>query len=109
MPRPPHSWHSSLSWRCRLSTVRLRVISTRPSGEKSYTVVLAWSRTSDFSSVRSTWRRCSARSEEHTSELQSLMRISYAVLCLKKKHPPSRTQISEDQTYELTSRLRNSN
>src|SRR3546814_3470230 len=31
------------------------------------------------------------RSEEHTSELQSLMRISYAVFCLKKKnkiHPP---------------------
>src|SRR3546814_7172977 len=27
----------------------------------------------------------SARSEEHTSELQSLMRISYAVFCLKKK------------------------
>src|SRR3546814_3637853 len=29
--------------------------------------------------------RGSARSEEHTSELQSLMRISYAVFCLKKK------------------------
>src|SRR3546814_222901 len=29
--------------------------------------------------------RCSSRSEEHTSELQSLMRISYAVFCLKKK------------------------
>src|SRR3546814_13024057 len=28
---------------------------------------------------------CIARSEEHTSELQSLMRISYAVFCLKKK------------------------
>src|SRR3546814_6584751 len=28
----------------------------------------------------------SARSEEHTSELQSLMRISYAVFCLKKQH-----------------------
>src|SRR3546814_8982651 len=28
----------------------------------------------------------SARSEEHTSELQSLMRISYAVFCLKKKN-----------------------
>src|SRR3546814_10331831 len=28
---------------------------------------------------------CCARSEEHTSELQSLMRISYAVFCLKKK------------------------
>src|SRR3546814_7882912 len=32
------------------------------------------------------WERGSAdRSEEHTSELQSLMRISYAVFCLKKK------------------------
>src|SRR3546814_1641697 len=29
--------------------------------------------------------RCIERSEEHTSELQSLMRISYAVFCLKKK------------------------
>src|SRR3546814_6154175 len=29
--------------------------------------------------------KCQARSEEHTSELQSLMRISYAVCCLKKK------------------------
>src|SRR3546814_2331076 len=28
---------------------------------------------------------CNIRSEEHTSELQSLMRISYAVFCLKKK------------------------
>src|SRR3546814_20915228 len=28
---------------------------------------------------------CSSRSEEHKSELQSLMRISYAVFCLKKK------------------------
>src|SRR3546814_1866258 len=38
---------------------------------------------------RRRWRvgpRCdSARSEEHTSELQSLMRISYAVFCLNKK------------------------
>src|SRR3546814_2552485 len=39
----------------------------------------------------------SQRSEEHTSELQSLMRISYAVFCLKKN-----TQI---QTNHSTSRL----
>src|SRR3546814_9388845 len=32
------------------------------------------------------------RSEEHTSELQSLMRISYAVFCLKKKKITKRTQ-----------------
>src|SRR3546814_4482388 len=31
-------------------------------------------------------RRGLSRSEEHTSELQSLMRISYAVFCLKKKN-----------------------
>src|SRR3546814_4784696 len=34
-----------------------------------------------IASLRCPWRR----SEEHTSELQSLMRISYAVFCLKKK------------------------
>src|SRR3546814_2464153 len=32
-------------------------------------------------------RAAGGRSEEHTSELQSLMRISYAVFCLKKKNP----------------------
>src|SRR3546814_8349747 len=35
--------------------------------------------------VRSLPRRLFSRSEEHTSGLQSLMRISYAVFCLKKK------------------------
>src|SRR3546814_3447241 len=34
-----------------------------------------------------------SRSEEHTSELQSLMRISYAVFCLKKKKKKQYTQI----------------
>src|SRR3546814_1348072 len=34
-----------------------------------------------------------ARSEEHTSELQSLMRISYAVFCLKKKKTQNNTSI----------------
>src|SRR3546814_975579 len=36
------------------------------------------------------------RSEEHTSELQSLMRISYAVFCLKKK------KIIKNSTYRMT-------
>src|SRR3546814_3292647 len=36
------------------------------------------------------------RSEEHTSELQSLMRISYAVFCLKKK---KKNRITQTQTY----------
>src|SRR3546814_2875785 len=37
------------------------------------------------------------RSEEHTSELQSLMRISYAVFCLKKKKLGHSTTISNTQ------------
>src|SRR3546814_5352689 len=40
---------------------------------------------SDDLSVSIDELRAWARSEEHTSELQSLMRISYAVFCLKKK------------------------
>src|SRR3546814_8203038 len=36
--------------------------------------------------------RCVGRSEEHTSELQSLMRISYAVFCLKKTQKLIRLQ-----------------
>src|SRR3546814_8184567 len=37
------------------------------------------------------------RSEEHTSELQSLMRISYAVFCLKTKHQLTTLQRSRDK------------
>src|SRR3546814_9756945 len=40
-----------------------------------------------------------ARSEEHTSELQSLMRISYAVFCLKKKK-----KHTTSKTYTLSNR-----
>src|SRR3546814_9647975 len=46
--------------------------------------------------------RTTSRSEEHTSELQSLMRISYAVFCLKKKtkeHTPQQ-QRNNKQTKE---------
>src|SRR3546814_4552391 len=39
-------------------------------------------------------RQYAARSEEHTSELQSLMRISYAVFCLKKKKTNHNTTIN---------------
>src|SRR3546814_2191514 len=39
------------------------------------------------------------RSEEHTSELQSLMRISYAVFCLKKKNKRHKRENTEQHTY----------
>src|SRR3546814_9423925 len=41
-------------------------------------------------------RSARMRSEEHTSELQSLMRISYAVFCLKQKTPKSQNGGSTD-------------
>src|SRR3546814_5318183 len=47
----------------------------------------------------------SSRSEEHTSELQSLMRISYAVFCLKKKttknriHTQSNNYVTQDNKH----------
>src|SRR3546814_7344055 len=42
------------------------------------------------------------RSEEHTSELQSLMRISYAVFCLKKKKKPNKHNITQQSTQKPT-------
>src|SRR3546814_1135953 len=47
-------------------------------------------------------RRCGddLRSEEHTSELQSLMRISYAVFCLKKKNKQYRLPTTNDTTHK---------
>src|SRR3546814_2536939 len=39
------------------------------------------------------------RSEEHTSELQSLMRISYAVFCLKKKNTHTFTEQNYNQEF----------
>src|SRR3546814_1085476 len=53
-----------------------------------------------------TWlRRGEGRSEEHTSELQSLMRISYAVFCLKKK----KTTITQANTQAYRLRKYRSN
>src|SRR3546814_1999042 len=47
--------------------------------------------------------RFTVRSEEHTSELQSLMRISYAVFCLKKKNKYNNlTQIQSNTQQNIT-------
>src|SRR3546814_5007278 len=52
------------------------------------------------------------RSEEHTSELQSLMRISYAVFCLKKKKSHKTPQDTEqliDMNSSTTAKSKNNN
>src|SRR3546814_3184544 len=48
--------------------------------------------------------RLDVRSEEHTSELQSLMRISYAVFCLKKK---TQNQTRQQNTYKPVTQKQN--
>src|SRR3546814_6156534 len=45
------------------------------------------------------------RSEEHTSELQSLMRISYAVFCSKKKKKQKSCKTRQHNKYNQTQRL----
>src|SRR3546814_5405569 len=47
-------------------------------------------------------KRLNSRSEEHTSELQSLMRISYAVFCLKKKTKNKTKQHTHTTNYKKT-------
>src|SRR3546814_1605845 len=60
------------------STIALRVTP----GQSAFTRILDLAYCSAAALVRP---MMACRSEEHTSELQSLMRISYAVFCLKKK------------------------
>src|SRR3546814_7542950 len=74
----PASW--ALGGTCRRGTIRLLAVQPRPSG-----------------------RGAGLRSEEHTSELQSLMRISYAVFCLKQKNKHILYQ-STHKLHDLTQR-----
>src|SRR3546814_8485328 len=62
----------------RLARMRDRAAALRPVIDAMRTVTEAERHVRNFAFT-------AARSEEHTSELQSLMRISYAVFCLKKK------------------------
>src|SRR3546814_4087941 len=58
--------------------LRMSVVVLLPATKKNWPARYGCMRLRTKSAIRS-------RSEEHTSELQSLMRISYAVFCLKKK------------------------
>src|SRR3546814_6485153 len=65
-------------WRCAL-----RPLLPTPTPKTDYPLYA--SKTRQFLKAFTSLPRSDRRSEEHTSELQSLMRISYAVFCLKKK------------------------
>src|SRR3546814_2168599 len=66
-------------------------------GQRRHSIVIALS-IAYLPSVVRVVRAAALRSEEHTSELQSLMRTSYAVFCLKKK-------IHLDNTEQQLSRM----
>src|SRR3546814_7245701 len=51
------------------------------------------------------WATLAARSEEHTSEFQSLMRISYAVFCLKKKKKKDKEATIYTITYHSKNKV----
>src|SRR3546814_6084417 len=76
-----------IQWRPRFSAARAVVpdpakgTKTISSGRLRNSIILD----ANAIGMRAGWAGRPARSEEHTSELQSLMRISYAVFCLKKK------------------------
>src|SRR3546814_8737280 len=67
-----------------ISAARRCCAATMPCLEAVAGLRVTWEREKDIE--RTIPGRERFRSEEHTSELQSLMRISYAVFCLQKKH-----------------------
>src|SRR3546814_1556961 len=95
------TWHS-IDWAaCHREVRRLqaRIVKATRQGKHGKVKALQWILTHSFSGKALAVRRVTenqgkktpGRSEEHTSELQSLMRISYAVFCLKKKKTPIST------------------
>src|SRR3546814_2712865 len=107
----PRSWNASRVLRCPTLTImqsgswlRSKPYSACSSPSSVAEVASSMNTMAGrLNSTRAKARRCCSpndrmrdqRSEEHTSELQSLMRISYAVFCLKKKQqqdPPTPTQ-----------------
>src|SRR3546814_2706821 len=79
--------------RAGLAIPQPQFLKTDPARAKQYTEAFAAAQRNKAGAFAGQWieparwrRGDRLRSEEHTSELQSLMRISYAVFCLKKKH-----------------------
>src|SRR3546814_10180919 len=80
----PHFHIEGPDFRCSVAIASFDVIV----GTVSAAVLkdaLEWARPNQ-ALLMQTWQELNGRSEEHTSELQSLMRISYAVFCLTKKN-----------------------
>src|SRR3546814_7154610 len=82
-PEHPIGERSSITWR-DLTAYPLVLLSPGSSARSQFDQALGLTPAPSLLHYDIT-HMTTARSEEHTSELQSLMRISYAVFCLKKK------------------------
>src|SRR3546814_10191023 len=74
-------------------------ISAERSGSLANPTNFSWMTPLNTAPKTTAWMRV-PRSEEHTSELQSLMRNSYAVFCLKKQNQHSRTKNNRQNGQE---------
>src|SRR3546814_7367342 len=106
--RPPRSTRTDTrfpyttlvrSWACRSQDHELYRQGARKRGDRAGMA----RKVAAAGAVHPAVGRGMARSEEHTSELQSLMRISYAVFCLKKKN----IQIPQKNPHPINTLIHN--
>src|SRR3546814_3958447 len=93
----PTLFRSLAAWRqrdCAVAGTSFEAVATRAGDSDMRAAGAYWASRADMACGRPDkvqgHLQTAARSEEHTSELQSLMRISYAVFCLKKKQSKKR-------------------
>src|SRR3546814_6495481 len=91
--RPPRSTRTATLFPYTTLVRSVRTVFARYQAGESLRRISAWLNELEVPSPRGSKWQPSSRSEEHTSELQSLMGITYAVFCLKTK-PQSRARIN---------------
>src|SRR3546814_8324987 len=93
-----HEQHRVLQDRQRVPAKRDRPVRHRVAGQDA---ALDWH---DRAVGNDDLDHAAGRSEEHTSELQSLMRISYAVFCLKKKNKENTETMNHKNEHTIRKR-----
>src|SRR3546814_3652900 len=91
LPKDPRSQHDRRSYVRAMGSVVTLTLTNRLFRTRALIALFL------FASFGALW----SRSEEHTSELQSLMRISYAVFCLKKKKKMNNERCEHESTQSI--------